>query len=178
MHICVEPLEWRCGLGTDRRGEGSHRVYRELRYAFGRQVLTLRTRVALTQSGLAEATGVHRRSVQNWETGESYPKAETLQRLIAVFLARGLFIPGQETEEAAQLWQQASQDAPHPLAAFDAAWFARLLAAHSAMPPRPTQATHRWRLPAHWTGYCFRAWSPFWPPISKARPSAGSTLPR
>src|SRR5688500_7227703 len=97
MHICVEPLDWRCGMGTDRRGEGRHRSYRELRYAFGRQVLALRTRAALTQSQLAAAMGAHRRSVQKWETGESYPKAETLQRLIAVFLARGLFTPGQET---------------------------------------------------------------------------------
>src|SRR5688500_1319105 len=77
MHICVEPPDWRCGMETDCRGEGCHRVYRELRYAFGRQVLTLRTRVALTQSALAAAVCVHPRSVQNWETGESYLKAET-----------------------------------------------------------------------------------------------------
>jgi WD40 repeat protein len=46
---------------------GSHRVYRARRYAFGQQLLTLRTRVALTQIALAEQIGVHRRSIQNWE---------------------------------------------------------------------------------------------------------------
>ena len=97
-------------MQTERRVEGSHRVYRELRYAFGRQVLTLRTRVALTQSALAAAVGVHRRSVQNWETGESYPKAETLQRLLAVFLQQHAFTPGNERAEAQALWRQAAQD--------------------------------------------------------------------
>jgi WD40 repeat protein/class 3 adenylate cyclase/transcriptional regulator with XRE-family HTH domain len=117
-------------------------VYRERRYAFGQQLLTLRTRAALTQIALASQIGVNRRSVQNWEIGESYPKAETLQRLIAVFLAQGVFTVGQEAEEAAQLWQQASQDARHPLAAFDAGWFARLLAERSSTPaPLPAPPT-------------------------------------
>jgi WD40 repeat protein/class 3 adenylate cyclase/transcriptional regulator with XRE-family HTH domain len=119
---------------------GGRRVYRERRYALGQQLLTLRTRAALTQIALASQIGVNRRSVQNWETGESYPKAETLQRLLAVFLAQGVFTRGHEAEEAAQLWEQASQDAPHPLAAFDATWFARLLAGRSspaASPPAP-----------------------------------------
>src|SRR5918998_2870656 len=110
-------------MEKDRRGEGSHRVYRELRYAFGRQVLTLRTRVALTQSALAAAVGVHRRSVQNWETGESYPKAETLQRLLAVFLQHQALTAGNERAEAQELWSQAAQDGPRALAAFDDAWF-------------------------------------------------------
>src|SRR3982751_6561840 len=106
---------------------GSHRVYRERRYAFGEQLLLLRTRVALTQIALAEQIGVHRRSVQNWETGVSYPKAETLQRLIAVFLRLGGFTPGNEREEAHVLWSQAAQDGPQTLPAFDQVWFARTL---------------------------------------------------
>src|SRR3989442_3379212 len=44
----------------------------------------LRTRLSFTQGQLADQIGVHWHSVQKWETGESYPKAETLQRLIAV----------------------------------------------------------------------------------------------
>ncbi len=111
---------------------GAYRVYRERKYAFGQQLLILRTRAGLTQIALAEQIGVNRRSVLNWETGESYPKAETLQRLIAVFLAHGMFTPGQEAEQAAQLWEQASQDAPHVLGAFDVASFARLLAERSS----------------------------------------------
>ena len=107
---------------------GSHRVYRERNYAFGQQLLTLRTRAALTQGELAEQIGVHRRSLQKWEGGESYPKAETLQRLLAIFLVRGVFTSGQELEEATQLWRLVDQDAPQRLTAFDSAWFARLLA--------------------------------------------------
>src|SRR5215813_81536 len=112
----------------------AHRVYRQRSYAFGQLLLTLRTRAALTQIALAEQIGVSRRSVQNWESGESYPKADTLHRLIALFLAQGVFTEGQEAEQAAQLWQQANQDAPHALGAFDAASFARLLAERSATP--------------------------------------------
>ncbi len=77
-----------------------HRSYRELRYEFGNQILTLRTRAGLTQSQLAEQVGVHRRSVQKWETGESYPKAETLQRLLAVFLQQHAFTAGNERADA------------------------------------------------------------------------------
>ena len=120
---------------------GAHRVYRVRNYAFGQQLLTLRTRAALTQIALASQIGVNRRSVQKWETGESYPKAETLQRLIAVLLIQGVFIVGQEAEEAAQLWELASQAAPHPLGAFDAVWFARLLAERASTPGRHTLHT-------------------------------------
>ena len=52
----------------------NQRAYRRVNYAFGNQLLQLRTRVALTQIALAVQVGVHRRSVQNWETGVSYPK--------------------------------------------------------------------------------------------------------
>jgi len=121
---------------------GSHRVYRQRNYAFGQQLLTLRTRASLTQIALAEHIGVHRRSVQDWETGESYPKAETLHRLLALFLAQGVFTTGQEVEEAAQLWEQASQAAPHPLGAFDAAWFTHLLEERASAPaPAGTPST-------------------------------------
>src|SRR5215510_9026841 len=113
---------------------GAHRVYREHRYAFGKQLLTLRTRTALTQIVLAEQIGVHRRSLQNWEAGESYPKAEQLQRLIAVFLRHQAFTLGNEHEEAQALWEYATQDGPHPLPFFDEVWFARTLALHPAAP--------------------------------------------
>jgi len=46
---------------------GAHRVYRERNYAFGQQLLTLRTRAHLTQIALAEELGVNRRSVLKWE---------------------------------------------------------------------------------------------------------------
>ncbi|MFL5806524.1 MAG: NB-ARC domain-containing protein, partial [Roseiflexaceae bacterium] len=113
---------------------GTHRPYRERKYAFGEQLLTLRTQVSLTQIELAEQLGVHRRSVQNWETGESYPKAEMLLRLIAIFLRQRAFTAGQERIEAQALWDQAAQDGPHPLPFFDEVWFARTLALHTAAP--------------------------------------------
>ena len=91
---------------------GSQRAYRTYNYAFGNQVLLLRTRAALTQIALARQLGVHRRSVQNWETGVSYPKAETLQRLIALFLHHQAFMPGNERAEAQAFWDQAAHDSP------------------------------------------------------------------
>src|SRR5215212_10729065 len=112
LHIgshLISPGSKEFGLEKECRAMGAHRGYRERNYAFGQQLLSLRTRAGLTQIALAEHIGVNRRSVQNWETGESYPKAETLQRLLALFLAQGVFTPGQEAEQAAQLWQQASQ---------------------------------------------------------------------
>ena len=38
---------------------GAHRVYHERKYVFGQQLLTLRTRAALTQIALASKIGVH-----------------------------------------------------------------------------------------------------------------------
>jgi WD40 repeat protein/transcriptional regulator with XRE-family HTH domain len=107
---------------------GSHRVYRKHRYEFGKQVLALRTRASLTQTELAKHIGVHRRSIQNWENGESYPKAETLQHLIASLLRHHAFTDGHEHAEAHALWQCAAQDGSYPLAPFDEAWFDRTLA--------------------------------------------------
>ena len=93
---------------------GAHRVYRQRNYAFGQQLLSLRTRAHLTQIGLAVEIGVNRRSVLKWETGELYPKVEALQRLIAMFLIHHAFTEGQERAEAQALWSQAAQVGPHP----------------------------------------------------------------
>lgn len=123
---------------------GSHRVYRQRSYAFGQRVFDLRTRLALTQGQLAEQIGVHWHSVQKWETGESYPKAETLQRLIAVCLHQQAFTAGQELEEALSLWQQVSTDGQRRLASFDHAWFAHILTSAgpaSATPPETNAQT-------------------------------------
>src|SRR5258706_5884839 len=113
---------------------GDHRLYRDHKYELGTQLLLLRRRIALTQIALAEQLGVHRRSVQNWETGVSYPRAEMLQRLIAVFLQYHAFTLGNERAEAHALWDQAAHDRLHPLPAFDEVWFARTLALHTTVP--------------------------------------------
>lgn len=112
---------------------GSHRVYRQRKYEFGKQLFELRTRLLLTQGQFAEQIGVHWHSVQKWETGESYPKAETLQRLIAVCLRHHAFANGNEEEEAKSLWQQVSEDGSRRLPSFDESWFARTRA--QAGPP-------------------------------------------
>jgi WD40 repeat protein/transcriptional regulator with XRE-family HTH domain len=122
-----------------RRTMGTHRTYRKHTYAFGKQVLALRTRAALTQTELAKQIDVHRRSIQNWETGESYPKAETLQLLIAVLLRHAAFTAGHERGEANALWASAAQDGSYPLAPFDEPWFDHVWALHSASSTAATQ---------------------------------------
>src|SRR6266545_4317465 len=116
------------------RSMSDHRVYRDHNYELGNQLLILRTRTALTQIALAEQIGAHRHSVQRWETGLSYPKAEMLQRLITVFVRHQAFTPGNERAEALALWEQAARDGPHPLPPFDEVWFARSLALHTTAP--------------------------------------------
>src|SRR6476660_4398002 len=112
--VCISPhlVGRSCGMEMkqERGAMGTHRTYHERKYVFGQLVLTCRTRASLTQIELAEQIGVHRRSVQNWETGESYPKAETLQRMIAVFLLHRAFSPGTEREDSQALWDQAVHD--------------------------------------------------------------------
>jgi WD40 repeat protein len=78
---------------------------------------------------------MHRRSIQNWETGVAYPREDGLQKLIVVLLAHGAFTPGDERAEAELLWQQVSQDAPRRLALFDDDWFAGLLVSLEILPP-------------------------------------------
>jgi transcriptional regulator with XRE-family HTH domain len=123
-----------------RKVMGSHRPYKPRNYAVGQALLALRYRTQLTQIEVAALVGVSKRSVLNWEGGASYPKEDHLRQLIALFVAKGVFTPGDELAEAEQLWVQASQDAPHRLTTFDPAWFARLLAEHSST-PAPALAT-------------------------------------
>jgi DNA-binding transcriptional regulator YiaG len=112
---CISGYQWVAWLVRhpqlqERRTVGSHRSYRQRKYEFSTQLFQLRTRLLLTQGQLAEQIGVHWHSVQKWETGEAYPKAETLQRLIAVCLRHHAFTIGSEREEAQALWRQVSED--------------------------------------------------------------------
>jgi WD40 repeat protein/transcriptional regulator with XRE-family HTH domain len=113
-------------------------MYRDRSYRFGKLLLALRTRAALTQAALAATIGVHQRSVQNWEAGVSYPKPETLQRVIATFLRLGALVPGNELAEAQELWAQAVRNGARALPEFDAAWFASL---QTQVAPRPGDAS-------------------------------------
>lgn len=106
-----------------------HGPYKERKYDVGQRLLTLRSRAKLTQAELAALTRVSRRSIQSWEAGAAYPQGETLQRLVEIFLNRGLFTLGREREEVIALWDLVRQDTQQRLALFDEAWFAGLLPA-------------------------------------------------
>src|SRR6266849_9020018 len=83
--------------------------YRERDYAFGQLMLTLRTRIGLTQAGLGERLRVSRRAVVEWEGGLSYPTAGHLQALIALGVQQRIFADGREAEEIRALWRAAHQ---------------------------------------------------------------------
>ena len=97
-------------------------LYGERDYAFGKLILTLRTRIGLTQTGLAERLGVSRKAVAGWEGGNSYPTAEHLQELITLAVRASAFPAGREDEEIRALWQAALQKV-----LLDEAWLASLL---------------------------------------------------
>ena len=96
-------------------------------YAFGQLMLTLRTSIGLTQSGLAEYLGVSRRAVGEWEAGNSYPKAERLKNFITLAAKEHAFTSGTEGEEVRALWRAARQRV-----LLDEAWLATLLAGPAA----------------------------------------------
>src|SRR5712692_3996743 len=95
-------------------------------------LLALRGRAGLTQRELAALVGLSERAIAAWEAGDSYPSAERLQALIALYLPRGVFTPGQEREEAVALWEAAREEAPRFHVPFDLPWFAELLASTPA----------------------------------------------
>ncbi len=92
----------------------------ELRdYAFADRALALRQRAGLTQPELASLLRVGLRSIQAWEAGLSYPGAERLQQLIALYLKRGEFAADHEQEEACALWEAARTHAARRIIPFD-----------------------------------------------------------
>jgi WD40 repeat protein/DNA-binding XRE family transcriptional regulator len=85
------------------------RNYGERDYAFGQLMITLRTTLGLTQAGLAEFLHVSRRAVGDWETGNSYPKAEHLKVFIGLCVKHRALPAGREVEEIRGLWKAAHQ---------------------------------------------------------------------
>src|SRR5947209_18518291 len=79
---------------------------------FRDHLLLLRGRSGLSQRELAALTGSSERAIQTWEGGLSYPSADRLKALIALYLQRGVFAPGQERAEAVALWDAAREEAP------------------------------------------------------------------
>ncbi len=108
--------------------------YGERDYAFGQIMLTLRTRIGLTQAGLADYLGVSGRAVGEWEAGSSYPKAEHLKQFIALAVKQQSFPAGREAEEVRALWKAA-----HQKVLLDEQWLSELL--DQRRPPLPVEET-------------------------------------
>jgi predicted ATPase/transcriptional regulator with XRE-family HTH domain len=106
--------------------------YREQDYAFGQQMLTLRSALGLTQGGLAQALGVSRRSVADWEAGAKYPKAAHLKQLVALAVAHHAFQAGQEADAIRTLWKAARQKE-----LLSEAWLAEVLAQEQVTRAKP-----------------------------------------
>src|SRR2546426_909262 len=72
-------------------------------------MLTLRTRIGLTQAGLAQRLGISRHAVAEWEAGRSYPTADHLKTCIALGVQQQAFACGRRAEEIRALWHAAHQ---------------------------------------------------------------------
>src|SRR6266852_6301004 len=116
--------------------------YRERDYAFGQVMLTLRTRLELTQTELADMLGVTRRAVIDWEGGLTYPKADHLKQFVVLATQRQAWPFGREAEEVRALWQAARQKV-----LLDEAWLGGLLS-HLQAPPA-SQPGEETSVPAH-----------------------------
>src|SRR5713101_1345444 len=122
-------------------------LYGERDYAFGKLILTLRTQIGLTQTGLAKLLHLSRRAVTEWEAGSSYPTAEHLQQLIALAVRASAFPAGREAEEIRALWKAA-----HQKVLLDEAWLASVLGSTrptlTLLPPVPLEEPRPGALPA------------------------------
>ena len=129
--------------------------YHERDYAFGQTMLTVRTRIGLTQAGLAKTLGVSRKAVIDWEGGSSYPHAKHLKKFIALAIQHRAFPAGRVVEEVHAIWQSA-----HQKVLFDETWLTTLLppleASVSLQPgyERPLPAAAPWFI--GWIGMTHR----------------------
>ena len=120
----------------------SHR-YRERDYAFGQLVLTLRTTLGLTQTGLADLLGISRRAVTEWEAGSNYPKAERLKAFIELGVQASAFAAGREEEQIRTFWRAARLKA-----LLDEHWLSELLCRPSpSSAGQPSQGDQQSSLP-------------------------------
>jgi WD40 repeat protein/transcriptional regulator with XRE-family HTH domain len=104
-----------------------HRRYKLKDNQFGLLALTLRERAGLAQAEVADVLGISARAIRHWEGGTSYPNATNLKELIKLYLLRGVFVEGQERDEAKAFWEQVIESASRRKALFDEAWFDDLL---------------------------------------------------
>jgi predicted ATPase/transcriptional regulator with XRE-family HTH domain len=116
-------------------------IYKNRDYDWGMVLQSLRTKAGLKQTELAKLAGVSEKSIQNWESGVTYPKAASLQKLIEIFAQRQAFTAGHELTEAESLWEKALSEAPRFNVPFDTFWFKTLLhqqkSTHLTVVPSP-----------------------------------------
>src|SRR5256884_3745402 len=105
----------------------SHTDHLKGENAFGRSCATLRKRMHLTQRELGRLLDISEQAVGQWEHGVHSPTVKHLKRLLGLGIQRHAVAPGQEHEEAQQLWLAAGQQAD-----FDAFWMHVQLTAPSA----------------------------------------------
>jgi predicted ATPase/transcriptional regulator with XRE-family HTH domain len=110
------------------KGIAMKRSYRDRDYSFGQMMLTLRSAIGLTQTGLAEHLGISRFAVGEWEAGNKYPKLEHLKAFIELAIQQGAFPAGYEVDEIRGLWKAA-----HQKALLDETWLAGRLASKSSV---------------------------------------------
>src|SRR5256714_10804264 len=124
-----------CGMGANRcccvkqggKMEQSHADHLKGENAFGRSCAMLRKRMHLTQRELGRLLGINEQAIGQWERGVRSPTVEHLKRLLVLGIQRHAFAPGQEHEEAQQLWLAAGKPED-----FDAFWMQVQLTVPSA----------------------------------------------
>src|SRR5262245_7378272 len=105
-------------------------------------LLRHRGRTGLTQRQLAARVGAHRRTIQDWETGVSYPSAQLLRALLRVLLGAGGLSVGRETADAEALWSAVLRETRRMQSPFDMAWWAGQVAGRIDVPPRRVVPGH------------------------------------
>jgi transcriptional regulator with XRE-family HTH domain len=65
--------------------------YRERDYVFGQLMLTVRTKLKLTQTALADLLGVRHRAVIDWEGGLTSPNVDHLKHFVVLAMERQPF---------------------------------------------------------------------------------------
>src|SRR6266851_2317974 len=126
--FCVMGANRCCCVKQGGKMKQSHADQLKDENAFGRSCATLRKHMHLTQRELGRLLGISEQAIGQWERGVRSPTVEHLKRLLALGIQRHAFAPGQEHEEAQQLWLAAGKPAD-----FDAFWMQVQLAAPSAL---------------------------------------------
>jgi WD40 repeat protein/transcriptional regulator with XRE-family HTH domain len=102
------------------------------REPFAGLLLRHRGRTGLTQQVLSARLGTSRRSIQDWESGASYPTAERLQVLIQLLRESGGLTVGRERAEVHALWAAVLREAPRMHTPLDEVWLDGVLAERAA----------------------------------------------